>query len=38
MDVWCGLDLSGSGHGQVACCREHGNEPSGSLKGGEFLD
>jgi len=26
----CGLDTSGS-------C-EHGNEPSGSLKGGDFLD
>jgi hypothetical protein len=22
---------------QVGCC-EHGNEPSGSIKGGEFLD
>jgi hypothetical protein len=22
----------------VAGCSEHGNEPSGSIKGGEFLD
>jgi hypothetical protein len=30
----CRLDASGS----VAGCCEHGNEPSGSIKGGEFLD
>jgi hypothetical protein len=33
----CELDASGSGQGQVAGCREHGNELSGSIKGGEFL-
>ena len=35
-----GLDLAGSGHGQgqgVGTC-ECGNEPSGSIKCGEFLD
>jgi hypothetical protein len=35
---WEGLDSSGSGQGPVAGCCEHGNEPSGSIKGGEFLD
>jgi hypothetical protein len=34
----CELDASGSGQGPVAGCCEHGNEPSGSIKGGEFLD
>jgi hypothetical protein len=33
-----GPDASGSGEGPMAGCREHGNEPSGSIKGGEFLD
>jgi hypothetical protein len=33
-----GLDASGSGQGQVADSCEHGNEPSGSTKGREFLD
>jgi hypothetical protein len=33
----CGLDASGSGQGPVAGSGEHGKEPSGSLKGGEFL-
>ena len=37
-DVGYGLDLSGSGQGQVVgtygCC----NEPSSSIKCGEFLD
>jgi hypothetical protein len=28
----------GSGQGQVAGSCEHGNEPSGSIKYGEFLD
>jgi hypothetical protein len=28
----------GSGQGQVAGSCEHGNEPSGSIKCGEFLD
>jgi hypothetical protein len=32
-----GLHSSGSGYGQVACSFETGNEPSGSIKGGEFL-
>jgi hypothetical protein len=37
--VWgCGLDSFGSGEGQVASSCEHGNEPSGSIKCGEFLD
>jgi hypothetical protein len=26
----CGLDSTGSGQGPVACCRECGDEPSGS--------
>jgi hypothetical protein len=34
----CGLDASGSIHGPVADCCEHGNEPSGSIKGRKFLD
>jgi hypothetical protein len=34
----CGLDSSGSRQGPVAGCCEHGNEPSGSIKGGEFFD
>ena len=33
-----GLDSAGSGQGQVACSCECGNEPSGSIKCGEFLD
>jgi hypothetical protein len=33
-----GLDSSGSGYGQVVGSYEHGNEPSGSIKGGEFFD
>jgi hypothetical protein len=28
----CGLDVSGSGYGQVAGSSEHGNEISGSIK------
>jgi hypothetical protein len=31
------LDLSDPGQGQVADCCECGNEPSGSIKRGEFL-
>jgi hypothetical protein len=31
------LDSSGSGYVPVAGCCEHGNEPSGFVKGGEFL-
>jgi hypothetical protein len=34
----CGLDSFGSGWGQVASSCEHGDEPSGSIKCGEFLD
>jgi hypothetical protein len=34
----CGLDSSGSGWGPMAGSCEHGNERSGSIKGGEFLD
>jgi len=33
-----GLDRAGSGQGQVAGTYEYGNEPSGSIKCGEFLD
>jgi hypothetical protein len=29
--IWLKIGIS-------AGCREHGNEPSGSIKGGEFLD
>jgi hypothetical protein len=37
--VWgCGLDLLGSGWGQLAGSCENGNEPLGSIKCGEFLD
>jgi hypothetical protein len=31
------LDSSGSGYGPHAGSCEHGNESSGSIKGGEFL-
>jgi hypothetical protein len=34
----CELDEFGSGWGTVAGSCEHGNEPLGSTKGGEFLD
>jgi hypothetical protein len=34
----CGLDSSGSGCGPVASPCEQGTEPSGSIKGGEFLE
>jgi hypothetical protein len=33
-----GLDRSGSGQGQVAGCCEYGDEPSNSIKCGEFLE
>ena len=37
--MWgCGLDLAGSGQGQVASACECDNELSGSIKWGEFLD
>ena len=35
---WYGLDRSGSGQGQVAGTCECSNEPSDSIKRGEFLD
>jgi hypothetical protein len=34
----CGLDASGTGLGPVIGSCEHGNEPSGSIKGEELLD
>ena len=37
--MWaCGLDWAGPGQRQVADACECGNEPSGSVKCGEFLD
>ena len=36
-DVGYGLDQGGPGLGQVAGTFEYGNEPSGSIKWGEFL-
>jgi hypothetical protein len=38
MVLRCGLESSGSGYGSVAGSCARGNEPSGSTKGGEFLD
>jgi hypothetical protein len=35
---WGGLDASGSGQGPVSGSCEHGNERSGSIKGGNLLD
>ena len=37
-DEGYGPDCSGSGKGQVSGTCECGNEPSGSIKCGEFLD
>jgi len=42
-DLWetvgsYGLDASGSGWVPVLSSCKHRNEPSGSIKGGEFLD
>jgi hypothetical protein len=34
----CGLIVYISGQGPVAGSFEHGNKPSGSIMGGEFLD
>jgi hypothetical protein len=34
----CGLDEYSLGEGPMAGCCEHGNEPSDSIKGGEFID
>jgi hypothetical protein len=36
--VGCGLVSPASGYGPVVGSCELGNEPSGSIKGGEFLD
>ena len=37
--MWeCGLDRAGSGLGQMADTCEFGNEPSGPIKFGKFLD
>jgi hypothetical protein len=33
----CGLDAFCPEEVSVAGCFEHGNEPSGSIKGGEFI-
>jgi hypothetical protein len=33
-----GLNLSSSGQGQLASCCEYGNEPSGFITFGQFLD
>jgi hypothetical protein len=33
-----GLELSGSGYGPVVGSCRHGNEPSGSIRGGKFLE
>jgi hypothetical protein len=35
--VMCGLAAFGSGYGPLAGSCEHNNEPSDSIKGGEFL-
>jgi hypothetical protein len=32
------VDSTGLGEGPIVAFCEHGNEPSGSIKGGEFLD
>jgi hypothetical protein len=34
----CVLDLCDSGYGKVIGSCEHGNEPSGAIKGGKFVD
>jgi hypothetical protein len=34
----CILDAFGSGQGHVEGRCEHNNEPSGSIKGGEFIE
>jgi hypothetical protein len=36
--VRCGLDSSGLRYGPMAASCEHGNEHSGSVKGGELID
>jgi len=37
-ELRCGFHSSGLGQDPVACSCERGNEPSASIKGGEFLD
>jgi hypothetical protein len=34
----CRLDSCGSGYGPVTGSSEHRNEPSGSIRSGEFID
>jgi hypothetical protein len=34
----CGLNLFGSGYGLILGSCKYGNEPSGSIKGGGFLN
>jgi hypothetical protein len=36
--ICCGIDSSGSGWGPVAVTCEESNEPTGSIKGGGFID
>jgi len=38
LDVGYGLDRAGSRLGELTCSCDSGNEPSGSIKCGEFLD
>jgi hypothetical protein len=38
LSLECGLNSSGSGYGPVASSCKHCSKPSGSIKGGEFLD
>jgi len=33
-----GIDISGSGYGEITGCCEHGNEPPVSIKHGKFVD
>jgi hypothetical protein len=37
-EMLCGLDSTGAGLKSLSDCCEHGNEPSGSIKGVKFLD
>jgi hypothetical protein len=37
-NLGCGCELDSLGWGLLAGCCGHGNESSGSVKGGEFLD
>jgi len=38
LEMRCGLDSNSWIWGAVVGSCEHGNEPSGSAKGGEFID